>query len=59
MIENVKEALDAPNEWWFDRVARKLYVFPNATGATSRGARAAAPPSNDLVAGEFLFTVTF
>ena len=52
MIENVKEALDSPNEWWFDRVARKLYVFPNATSASSSGARgdAAAPPSNDLVA---------
>ena len=31
MIENVKEALDAPNEWWFDAKARKLYLIPNAT----------------------------
>jgi hypothetical protein len=31
MIENVFEALDFPNEWWFDPSESKLYLIPNAT----------------------------
>lgn len=31
MIENVIEALDAENEWFFDAASRKLYLWPNNT----------------------------
>ena len=47
MIENVKEALDSPNEWWYDVKARKLYVIPNVTTSSNGGK---VPPSLDLVA---------
>ena len=33
MIENVFEALDIPNEWFFDAAESKLYLIPNATSA--------------------------
>jgi len=32
-IENVREELDAPAEWWFDAAAQELHVWNNATGA--------------------------
>jgi len=60
MIENVFEALDTPNEWFFDSAAHKLYLIPNATApdtaataatageaeALAGGAGAAPPPAN-------------
>ena len=46
MIENVMEALDAPNEWFFDETAGKLYLIPNATDPDG-GAEAVAPPPAD------------
>jgi len=30
-VENVLELLDAPGEWFHDRVNRKLYLYPNST----------------------------
>lgn len=30
-LQNVKAALDAPNEWWFDSAQRCLYYWPNST----------------------------
>ena len=38
MIENVWEALDTMNEWFFDPAEHKLYLIPNAT--------AGAPPAS-------------
>ena len=38
-IENVKAALDSPNEWYFDAAAHTLYLWPNST---------TAPPPADL-----------
>ena len=32
IVENVREELDAPGEWFFDRDARRLYLIPNGTG---------------------------
>ena len=34
-IENVKELLDAPGEWYLDEPTQKLYLWPNATTSTS------------------------
>ena len=31
IIDNVREELDAVNEWYFDKKARKLYLMPNGT----------------------------
>jgi hypothetical protein len=33
-VENVREELDAPNEFFFDKVASKLYFFHNASAGT-------------------------
>jgi len=41
-VENVLEELDAPGEWYFDKAAKKLYVFWNATAGTP-------PPSDGSV----------
>lgn len=30
-IENVKQLLDAPGEWWLDERAQRLYLWPNTT----------------------------
>ena len=38
MIENVFEALDIENEWFYDKSEQKLYLIPNGT--------AAAPPAD-------------
>jgi len=38
MIENVWEALDTVNEWFFDSKESKLYMIPNVTGSTPPGA---------------------
>ena len=42
-IENVREELDAPGEWWFDAAAALLYYLPNATLAELQGATLALP----------------
>ena len=41
-IENVMEELDAPGEWFFDKVTKKLYVYYNASAGTP-------PPSDGTV----------
>jgi hypothetical protein len=33
MVENVKDLLDAPEEWFYDGHSRELYYFPNASDA--------------------------
>jgi hypothetical protein len=38
MVENVKELLDVPTEWWLDTNAQELYYFPNASAADTAGA---------------------
>jgi hypothetical protein len=38
MIENVREALDTENEFFFDAKERRLYVRPNATDASGKPA---------------------
>lgn len=49
MIENVWEALDAPNEWFFDPKEHTLYLIPNATvPGMNASARNAPPPPADL-----------
>jgi len=30
-VENVKEELEQPGEWWYDEAAQELYVWPNST----------------------------
>lgn len=30
-VENIKEELTAPGEWWLDTVKRQLYLYPNGT----------------------------
>jgi hypothetical protein len=49
-VEGVREALDAPEEWWVDRAARILYFMPNATTAATAGAAGAAAPALEVVA---------
>jgi hypothetical protein len=46
-IENQRELLDVPGEWWLDVSAGKLYVYPNSTAeGTASGGGAAAPPAH-------------
>jgi hypothetical protein len=44
MIENVFEALDVPNEWFFDPKLHKLYLIPNVTVFDG----SATPPPTDV-----------
>jgi hypothetical protein len=30
-VENIKEELTAPGEWWLDTAKRQLYLYPNGT----------------------------
>ena len=32
-MENVKEELDVPGEWYYDPYARMLYLYPNTTAS--------------------------
>jgi len=48
-VENLREELDAPGEWYFDKFAGKLYVCVNGT---------AAPPTDGWVAGQLDNLVT-
>ena len=41
VVENVKEELDSPNEWFYDEDSKTLYVFYNATSGTE-------PPSDTM-----------
>ena len=38
MIDNVREALDAPNEYFYDTAEHKLYLIPNATSVSAGAA---------------------
>jgi hypothetical protein len=52
MIENVWEALDAANEWFFDPKDSKLYLIPNATagGGGGDGGSGDEAPTEEYVA---------
>jgi len=50
MIENVWEALDAPNEWFFDADASTLYLIPNSTTLSSSSPSSPPPSEVKLVA---------
>ena len=48
-VENIKEELDAPGEWFHDPVTRELFFWPNATEGEGEGggsASSGAMPSN-------------
>ena len=49
MIEGVYEALDHPNEYYFDDQKKLLYVIPNTT-STSSSTGTDGPPTSELVA---------
>ena len=40
-VDNVREALDAPNEYFYNATSRTLFYSPNSTGAPARGGQAA------------------
>ena len=46
-VENIREELDAPNEWFFDAKASKLYLVLNDTSANSGG-----PPTETYIASQ-------
>ena len=46
MIDNVREALDAPNEYYYDAAEHKLFLVPNVTDGS------APDPKLRLVAGK-------
>lgn len=48
-VENVLEELDSPGEFYFDKDARKLYLFHNGTGAPPPTASVVAPRLRTLV----------
>ena len=50
-VEGVKEALDAPNEWFIDRQALDIYLMPNASEATfkAEGTLYSAPVLDCLI----------
>lgn len=41
-VDNVKELLDVPTEWWLDTAESVLYYYPNSTAATATADNAAA-----------------
>lgn len=45
-VENVKEELDVPGEFWYDEATQELFVWPNVTHVT---ARSMGPPSVEMV----------
>jgi len=48
MIENVKELLDRPEEWWLDtKNGPTLYYYPNSSDVSAPGP---APGSSSFVA---------
>ena len=47
-VENIKEELDAPGEWFFDREEKVLYYYPEA-GFDSSGASVEAPVLDHLI----------
>ena len=55
MIENVWEALDYPNEWFFDQAESKLYMIPNATVPDGDARTYNAPPPSDVVRNRIYF----
>ena len=56
MIENVIEALDAPNEWFFDEAAGKLLLIPNSTDPDMLVA-GGPPPSDEKYVAVVLETL--
>ena len=48
-VENVMEELDFPGEFFFDKRAKKLYLFHNGTGAPPATATVVAPQLKVLV----------
>ena len=49
MIDNVREEVDAPNEYYYDKAEHKLYLIPNKTMAAGGGA---PDPAIRLVTGK-------
>jgi hypothetical protein len=49
MIDNVREEVDAPNEYYYDKAEHKLYLIPNKTMAAAGGV---PDPAIQLVAGK-------
>jgi hypothetical protein len=47
-VENFKEELDYPNEFFYDKVAKKLFYVTNSTG-TPDGATFEAPQLQDMI----------
>jgi hypothetical protein len=48
-VENVRELLDVPTEWWVDTAEGMLYYYPNGTGtgAAADGSSTAADDAGD------------
>ena len=36
-VENIFEELDAPGEWFYDKIEKKLYLYPNGTDVPTSG----------------------
>lgn len=50
-VENIREELDAPCEWFHDPVAHQLYFYPNTTTTTSdTGGKVTSPADSEIVA---------
>ena len=51
-VENVREELDEPGEWWFDESTQQLFLLPNTTTTTTTTTTTAdgtAAPTQTLV----------
>ena len=61
-VENVREELDAPGEFFFDEVTEELFLWPNATRPDGRhddGLAALAPPAGSLVVPQLQTLIRF
>ena len=56
MIENVFEALDYPNEWFYNASTQQLYLIPNAT-VPDHAAGVHAPPADTTLVAVLLETL--
>ena len=49
-VDNVKELLDVPTEWWLDVAGSTLYYYPNNTAATTTDAGSTADNTATIAA---------
>ena len=49
MVENVREELDAPSEYFYNESTQTLFLWPNATAAATEAQRDAKPPASLVV----------